>query len=83
MPNYFLKCKKYGDIFKNLIFANHKFVEIKSSEILEQIWKRRGPGNDEYPFEMCLGNLEYGMNIFLKTCSAFLVIPIIHNRIIH
>ena len=33
------------------IFANLKFGKIKTPEILDQVWKRRAPKNDEDPFK--------------------------------
>ena len=42
------------ETFKNVIFRNLKMLEIKNSEHLEQIWKRRAPTNQEDPFNFVL-----------------------------
>ena len=52
-------------IFINNMFVNIKIWEINNSEMLEQIWKRQAPNNDEDPLKNP-ENLEYGTNIFQK-----------------
>ena len=51
---------------QHIIFAIIIFGKIKNCEMLEHIWKRRAPKNDEDPSEI-LRNLLCGINSFQKT----------------
>ena len=54
-------------ILKHIILGKSKMLDL-----LEQIWKRRAPGNDEDPCEI-FENLEYGGNMYQKTRNGNLV----------
>ena len=52
-------------VFFKLLFLNIANFGKSKKQLLEQIWKRRAPGNDEDP--CMLGNRGYEINIDQKT----------------
>ena len=57
---------KYGNNFENDMFINLRFGKLKILIIMDKLWKRRAPGNDEDPSNKNIGNLAYEINIYQK-----------------
>ena len=57
-PGYLKQSRKYGTMFEQIIVINLETLEIEKSEMLEQIWKRPAPKNDEKSLNKILNILD-------------------------